>query len=327
MTPVPIFTIIIAGRSHNKLLDQTISALNKQTCKSYEVIIILDKDIDSTQREQVIPAFKRNLGAKRAKGEILAFLDDDSYPDPLWLTNALTIFSTNAQTLALGGPSLTPPENNILQQASGLIYSSFLGSGGAGDYRNLIKPERYVDDYPTVNFFIRKKIFNQLGGFDTKHWPGEDTLLCRKLIKYQANSILYSPLPIVYHHRRPIGLSLLKQISRYGQHRGFFAKIYPENSLKLGYLIPPIFTLYILSLFFFHTKIYLTPLLAYASLVLVNFFLQIKNNLWANLVSNLFIPLVHLTYGLFFLKGFLFTKDLLSQPHTLNTKTGQYQGG
>jgi len=80
----------------------------------------------------------------------------------------------------------------------------------------------------------------KLGGFDTEYWPGEDTKLCLEITKKLNMKILYIPDVLVYHHRRELFRSHLKQIWSYAVHRGFFAKKFPETSLKLSYFLPSI---------------------------------------------------------------------------------------
>ena len=40
----------------------------------------------------------------------------------------------------------------------------------------LTDEEKYYDDWPSVNLMIKKDVFNSIGGFNTEHWPGEDTV-------------------------------------------------------------------------------------------------------------------------------------------------------
>ncbi|MBI4743240.1 MAG: hypothetical protein HY776_00140 [Actinobacteria bacterium] len=88
---------------------------------------------------------------------------------------------------------------------------------------------------------VRKSVLEQLGGFDTKFWPGEDTKLCLEITKKLNKKIIYSPDVLVYHHRRPLFTSHLKQVWSYALHRGYFVKRFPETSLRLTYFIPSIF--------------------------------------------------------------------------------------
>lgn len=319
MTKIPIFSVIIPVRKKTVYLKQNLAILKKMP--NLEIIVITDKISRSAN-----PAFKRNLGAKKAKGDILVFFDDDSYPTKTYFIKAAKIF-LNQEIQAACGPQLTPLDDSLEQQASGLILASVLGSGGAGVYRNTISSARFLDDYPSVNLLVRKKTFWKVGGFDTSHWPGEDTLFCRQLYLIANTKLFYSPNLVVYHHRRPIGISFLKQHSRYGQHRGYFAKKYPENSAKIGYFMPTIFVLYLISLIFFHPTFYFLPAFLYLILLTAQFlnFIYLKNSAKSSLLAITFIPLTHIVYGVFFVFGLL-KSDLKFQPHQTKSN-GNYSGG
>ncbi|MCX6816272.1 MAG: hypothetical protein NTZ93_00120 [Candidatus Beckwithbacteria bacterium] len=273
-----MISVIIPCKLKSDLCSELLPALRSQSTKPLEILIITDKIHPGG------PAQKRDFAAKLAKGNILAFIDSDAYPDKHWLKNASQSLKP-ANISAVCGPGLTPPNNSYCQKISGLVWSTTLGAGPY-TYRNCQKPSRFVDDYPTFNFLIKKSSFNQINGFNTKYWPGEDTKLCHDLV-YQLNQkILYHPQILVYHHRRPIFIPHLIQISRYGFQRGRFVKIFPRTSLRPAYflplLLPFIFPLYCLTLII-AAIYYHSPLLAPA------------------------VFLTHLTYALYFIKG-LFTK-------------------
>ena len=327
------FSIIIPVRQENDYLKETLKELKKQSYKNFEVLVITDAISKSSN-----PAHKRNHGAKMAKGDYLAFLDDDSFPKKDWLKKSNQIFQKQSDLAGLCGPCLTPPKDSLLQKASGLVWASHLGSGGAGTYRNRIARARYVDDYPTVNLIINKNDFFKVKGFDTHHWPGEDTILCLNLTHKLGKKIYYSPDIIVYHHRRSVIKKHLQQITRYAIHRGHFSKILPETSLRIGYLIPSIFTVYTillipLNILLRHNSNLLLlidiPLFTYILLMiltLLDFLLNLKSNFKTSITAVVSIPLTHFYYGLLFIYGF-FLKDLSFQAHQVDKKTGSYVGG
>ena len=256
-----LFSIIIPIRTENKYLLETKKCLSLQTYKNFELLVITD-DISKSPN----PCIKRNIGAKLATGNYLCFIDDDSYPDKNWLLNIKKQIVKHPKYAAFCGPALNPPADNIWQQASGHVWSSVMGSGGAGLYRSQISKPRFVDDYPTVNFIVKKEIFNKIGGFNIKYWPGEDTIFCLDLIN-DGQKIYYHPSIIVYHHRREVLKEHLAQTNRYAMHRGHFARIFPKNSLKIGYLIPSIFTIYLFTIPFhrllFPLYLYFGPIICY----------------------------------------------------------------
>ena len=293
--------------------------------KDYEIIVLPDEPVPedfqgikiiSTGR--VSPAIKRDIGAENANGELLFFLDDDSYPEKDWISKALPYFN-DPSVAAVGGPAITPPDDNFLQKVSGAVFLTKVGGG---------IPERYypkggikeIDDWPSVNLIVRKEMFMKVGGFKSEYWPGEDTKICLEIIK-EGGTILYAPDVAVWHHRRPGLLRHLKQIGNYGLHRGFFAKRYPETSFKLLYFIPVFFVLYLclftVSLFFFSGSAYYLSFgfVLYAGALIYAFFdinRKVKD-FRISLVSLYYIVLTHIWYGIRFFYGFVFVKELKSK--------------
>jgi len=328
-------SIIIPIKEINDYLRlETIPAILKQSFQNFEIIIITDKvSKEKFPKTTIVPSWpktgpadKRDIGVRKAKGEILAFLDDDSYPEKTWLGDALKIFNESKEIAGVCGPTLTPPYNNLRQKASGYVWSTWLGSGGAGTYRCAISPRRGVEDYPSVNFLVKKKDFLKVGGFNSHFWPGEDTKLCYDLVYKLKKKIIYDPKVLVYHHRREVFGPHLKQISRYAIHRGHFAKILPKTSLRLGYLMPSFFVLWLFggpiliflleffSLCFTSIPLYLLYLLTigfYFVLLLITalqVYLKEKNLKLALLViPSIFVT--HTVYGFLFIRG-LFSKKL-----------------
>lgn len=315
---------------------EIIPAILNQTYKNFEIIILPDEPTsEKILGVRVIPTWpklgpadKKDIGVENAKGDIIAFIDDDAYPDKNWLKNATSYFK-NGEVAAVCGPGLTPPGDPLLAKVSGWMWSSPLGSGGAGQYRNWPKPKREIDDYPTFNLIVRKSDFKKAGGFDSQFWPGEDTKFCLDLVYRLKKKIIYSPEVVVYHHRRRIFKDHLKQLGRYGKHRGYFAKILPETSRRLGYFIPLLFALgflagplAILSLQIAHCAFLAhIAILSYCYIVGVYFFLLVLNSLWvlrksrSFMISLLLVPTIfisHIFYGLMFLKGLL-KKDFKSK--------------
>ena len=267
-------SIIIAVKKDNPNLRECVENCLKLDYPDFEILVLPDNDaILNYPKTRVIPTgeltppLKRDLALSQAKGEILAFLDDDAYPDKDWLTKALRHFES-PEIAAVGGPAVTPDSDSPLQKASGQVYSSYLMSGQYV-YRYLPKPQRFVDDYPSCNFLVRKSIMRELGGFNTKFWPGEDTFLCLKIVRDLKKKIVYDPQVLVYHHRRGLFKGHLKQIANYALHRGYFVKRFPETSLKFTYFLPSFF---VLGLFFGRVVSLLNPALTCFYFFLLSFY-------------------------------------------------------
>lgn len=320
------FSVIIPLKKCNAFLEENINALLNSSYKNFEIIVLPDgqekREFPKTRlvpTGNIGPAEKRDKGAKIAKGEILAFIDDDAYPSKDWLKNALKLFNKR-KVAAVCGPGVTPPLDSLFQKVSGACSSTLLG-GGPYTYRFIPKKERDVDDYPSMNFLIRKSDFWKVDGFDTNYWPGEDTKLCLDLTKKYNKKILYHPSVLVYHHRRAIFREHLSQNGRYGLHRGYFARILPKTSFRISYFIPsilllgtlflPVFfvlnkTLFIIDFFFFSFYLLLVMLTA-----LMHF--THDRNIGVALLLIPTIIVTHLFYGYKFLEGYFFTRSLKSK--------------
>lgn len=250
-----LVSIIIPLKKINDYIKEETKYLLEQTYKNFEVIILpdsfseeeIDLDIFRDKRIKIIetgaipPALKRAKGVENSNGEILAFLDDDTYPEKDWLKNSLRAMETK-NINALGGPAITSPKDNFSKQISGLIYGSALMSG-KHKARYIPDKVQYVNDYPSCNFIITKELYKRVGGFDGEYWPGEDTILCNNIMKVNEK-ILYTPEALVYHHRRDLLFGHFKQLKGYAWHRGYFVKKFGGNSFELSYFIPSIFLLW-----------------------------------------------------------------------------------
>ncbi len=311
----PKVSIIIPFYVDTPRFYKDLTKFDKLNYSDYEILVVSDKKIEInspktkfilTGKKHTGPAEKRDIAIKVAKGEICAFIDDDAYPDKNWLKNAIVHFQ-HPQIVAVGGPGITPKEDNYWEQLTGLVYSSFF-CGGHAQHRFVKKTAMFVNDYPAYNLIIRKDVLEKVGGYGTHFYGGEDTFLCLKLIK-QDKRILYDPEVVVYHHRRALFIPYLKQIANIGTHRGYFAKKFPETSFQINYFIPSLLTIgffggVIFSLF--------NSTMAYLYFALLLFFIFIsvasvikKTNLKNAFLVSIGIILTHLTYGTFFIKGLL----------------------
>lgn len=332
-----MFSIVIPARLNSQVLKNTLLKILNQTYQNFEVIVVLDFETDNLVTDSKIsyifsgiksPGEKRNLGIKVANGDFIAFLDDDAYPETSWLQNAKNLLETNPEFLGVCGPSLTPEESSLLEKIGGYIYESFLTSGPTR-YRHLPLKHRFVEDHPSVNLIVRKEAAQEIGGFDTKYWPGEDTKFCLDLILKFKRKIYYSPILVVYHFRRNVFHPHLIQLSRYATHRGFFAKKFPQTSLKISYFLPSLFLAYLISIPLFlsfsfnFSIIYLLPFILYLLILFYDVALIYlkSSSLAVSILSGLGIFLSNITYGLFFIKGLLTKPELvLREVDILNEK-------
>ena len=323
--------IIIPVKQINHYIYESVQEILNLDYEDYGIIIFPDTfNGESFPKTRIIatghtgPAEKRDLALRHSGADILAFIDDDAYPRKDWLKNALRHFD-DPEVAAVGGPAVTPPNNSFYQRVSGAVFLSRIGGGNPERYWP-IGGVREVDDWPSVNLLVRRDIFERIGGFNSAYWPGEDTKLCLDIVK-MGKKIIYDPNVFVWHHRREGLLRHLRQIGHYGLHRGFFAKRFPETSRRFKYFIPSLFVLYLImgtSLLFVHNSffrgLYYTGIGFYILALAVAFY-QIQDkekDLAISLVSLPYIFLTHLWYGVHFLQGLLFIRDLRSKLRAEN---------
>lgn len=111
------FSVVVNTVDRARSLAKTLEALEQLDHPSFEVVVVNGPSTDATDQvlERWAPKIKigrcenrnlsesRNLGIALAAGEIVAFIDDDAYPDPAWLDRLEEAFA-DPEVAAAGGP-------------------------------------------------------------------------------------------------------------------------------------------------------------------------------------------------------------------------------
>ena len=316
MSSEPLVSIIIPCKEIDSYTTECIEYCKRLEYSNFEIIVLPDYPTEAIDGVRVIttgpvaPGVKRNIGVKSSNGEFCAFIDNDAYPRSDWLTNALKYFE-NPEVGGVGGPGITPDADGFMQKAGGYVLSSFMVGTLSSRYKKQTDFES--DDIHSCNFIAPKAVIQEAGGWNEKYWPGEDTLMCLA-IKKIGKKLIESSDVVVYHHRRSLFKAHLKQVSRFGEHRGFFVKNFPENSVKLTYFLPSLLILSFISGIFISlflpifVYVLLFGLMLYIGLTLIAAALQVKKlrflvSVWFGIIAT------HLIYGCFFLSG-LAKRDL-----------------
>ena len=173
------------------------------------------------------PATRRNRAVSEAKGEILAFIDDDARANSDWLAAAVAYVDAHPDVLALGGPDPAPDDSTIAELISDtLLATPLIGSGvAAHENRRGIFDLQSASDIALVNLFVRRDAFT---GFDESiGYIGEDTALIESLMR--RGRVVYHEGVRVAHRRRAFPDAYLRQRWRYrvktGERRVFTPKI------------------------------------------------------------------------------------------------------
>lgn len=187
----PSVSVIVPVHRAGKFLEDLIQSLQHQTARHFEVILVGFHHTE-LQKRALPPGFfyvraksrwpdvKRNLGAQKAKGDILAYTDEDCIPDPHWVRAIEHVFSMHSKAAAIEGATRGEQKK---------LFSHSIQNEKGGWY-------------PTCNMAFRKKDFVEIGGFDESyHFFREDLDIVFKL-KHQNKTVLFSPLLHVFHPER-----------------------------------------------------------------------------------------------------------------------------
>jgi len=298
-------SIIVPFKNLDEMVKECVGKCLKLDYKNFEIILLPDENIKFKKVKiiptgNVKPSVKRNIGVSKAKGEIIAFIDSDAYPEKDWLVKAVK-YLDDADVGIVGGPNLTPEEDSELQKASGEILSSSIMVGKFSQ-RYKKKKEGNVKELPSCNLFIRKKLYEKIGGFDVNLLTAEDAKLCF-MCSNLGKKVYYAPDVFVYHHRRPLFKKHLKQLFIYGRDKAVLLK--KGVGWSVYYFIPSLFVLYvifgfILSLVFGLFNFYIYSLLLYLLImILASLSISIRR-FYLIFLGGI---LTHFAYGIGFLKG------------------------
>jgi glycosyltransferase involved in cell wall biosynthesis len=159
------------------------------------------------------PATRRNRAVSVARGELLAFIDDDARADPAWLANAAAYLDAHPDVLAMGGPDPAPDDSPVAELISDtLLATRWIGSGvAAHENRRGTFDVKAASDVALVNLVVRRSAFT---GFDESiGYIGEDTALVESLL--ERGRVVYSDRVRVVHRRRAFPGAYLRQRWRY----------------------------------------------------------------------------------------------------------------
>ena len=221
----PFISVIVPTYNRADFVGETIESILNQTYKYFELIIIDDGSTDNT--EEVIGKFKdsrikyiktdnwggparpRNTGIKKAKGEYIAFCDDDDIWLPKKLEKQIRVFQVSNETAMLytrfrtiEGEIISNrifPENGMYK--SGNMFKSIY-------LRNLIA---------CSSVMIRRSVLDQVGLFNTD--PNliaiEDAdLWLRIALKYNIKCTDDLPLLIYRIHSQSISQGVIQRTKR-----------------------------------------------------------------------------------------------------------------
>ena len=211
-------SILISTLNRAQYLRRALLALRYLDHDSFEAVVVNGPSEDRT--DAVLEEFQdfikigrcqerhiarsRNVSLKMAHGDFVAFLDDDSVPEPKWLRNLMAGFDTEEVAgvggTVLGSDGISPQYQYITSNRFG---ESTFNESPPADLVCMPFNEWYPA-LPGSNCMFRKRAVMEVGGFDEEYeYHLEETDLCARLID-AGYVIRHVPDAIVHHEKAPI---------------------------------------------------------------------------------------------------------------------------
>jgi O-antigen biosynthesis protein len=235
--PWPRISVVVCSYNGARTIGECMEGLLRLEYPDYEVIVVSDGSRDHTAAIAEKYGFRviktenrglssaRNTGWKAAKGEIVAYIDDDAYPDPNWLTYVAHTFRSNGHA-GVGGPNLPPPGDGPLAEC--------VANAPGGPVQVLLS-DREAEHIPGCNMAFRKAVLAEIGGFDPRfRAAGDDVDICWRILE-RGWTIGFNPGAVVWHHRRDSVRAYLKQQSGYGRAEALLERKWPEKYNGAGH--------------------------------------------------------------------------------------------
>jgi GT2 family glycosyltransferase len=168
-------SVVIPSRNRQKALESCLDALAVQTLPpgSFEVIVVDDGSepplaldparwaakfhLKLLRQQNTGPAGARNRGVAEARGEFLAFTDDDCLPTPTWLEKLVAALREHPEAL-VGGSTFNGLKDDLFAETSQLIVEMV--------YQHFNRDPANAYFFASNNMACRKRDFLEAGGFD-----------------------------------------------------------------------------------------------------------------------------------------------------------------
>jgi O-antigen biosynthesis protein len=236
---LPSASVVVCTYNGGRTIRRTLETLQKLDYPNYEVIVIDDGSKDNAAAiaaEFPTPLFRlirtenrglssaRNTGYREARGEIIAYIDDDAFPDPHWLQYlAHTLKQGHA---GAGGPNVPVPGDGWV---AGCITNA------PGNPTHVLLSDTVAEHVPGCNMAYWKWALELIGGFDTQfRIAGDDVDLCWRLQEC-GHTLGFSAAALVWHHRRCTVRTFWRQQRNYGRAEADLERKWPEKYNAIGH--------------------------------------------------------------------------------------------
>ncbi|MET8977574.1 glycosyltransferase [Streptomyces sp. NPDC004539] len=255
--PPPYTTVVIATRERAGKLVHALDSMLAQDHPRFEIVVVDNAPVTEATRELIrekyaervryvcepVPglAVAHNRGVAVARGEVVAFTDDDVVADPRWLTELTSPFASD--------PGLGCATGLILPARLGTPAQVLLESHGGfskGFAPRTYDPAEPPADQPLFPFTagrfgsgasmaFRTGVLREAGGFDPATGAGTlarggDDLYGFVRVLALGYRLHYTPYAVVWHHHRETWRDLETQAYGYGAGLGAYLTAVLVNS-------------------------------------------------------------------------------------------------
>jgi len=236
--PWPRISVVVCSFNGAATIEETLTGLSALDYPDYEVIVVNDGSTDATPEiatrydvrlistENRGLSAARNTGMEAATGKIVAYIDDDAYPDPHWLQFLAAAF-LRSDHAAMGGPNIAPYTDGGVAEC--------VANAPGGPLHVLVSDE-VAEHIPGCNMAYWKDRLAAVGGFDPRYRvAGDDVDVCWKL-QEAGETLGFCAAAMVWHHRRPSISRYLKQQRGYAKAEALLAEAWPQKYNPAGHL-------------------------------------------------------------------------------------------
>jgi len=206
---LPFVTVMVCTIGKSPILEETIKSLLKQNYPAdrYEILVVIDEDVNTFKKIKKYPvrvvfrekraglASARNLCLKCAKGEIIAFTDDDCIVDENWLRELVRVF--NDEEIKGVGGIVRPLNFDPISKAITLLelvgIAALNKEEDAGIFHRRIAG---------INSAYRKTVIKEVGGWDENIFYGGDDVDFNYMLLKKNYKLRVTPNAVVYHNHR-----------------------------------------------------------------------------------------------------------------------------
>ncbi|MDX3574037.1 glycosyltransferase family A protein [Streptomyces sp. ID05-47C] len=240
---VPFTSVVIATRERADRLAHALDSMLAQDHPDFEIVVIDNAPVTDATRVLVerkyaervryvtepVPglAVAHNTGLAAARGDVVAFTDDDVVADPRWLTELTAPFAADpglgcATGLILPARLRTPAQVLLESHggfAKGFTPRTYDPAGPPAD--EPLFPFTAGRFGSGANMAFRTGVLRAVGGFDPATGAGTlarggDDLYGFVRVLAQGHRLHYTPRALVWHHHRETWQDLETQAYGYG---------------------------------------------------------------------------------------------------------------